>query len=100
MMPRVVSVRAMRPLLVALLLLAPSVAWAAVCGKVGTTYTMGTGACAGETDPAVNGTNLQDTINAASMGDTLVLTPGGGIEYRGNFTLPDKGAWWLFFRRR
>ena len=74
MMSRVLSVRAMRPLLVALLLLAPSVAWAAVCGKVGTTYTMGTGACAGETDPAVNGTNLQDYGNGE-------LSGGGTISY-------------------
>jgi len=51
-------------------------AQAAICGKAGTVYTMGTGSCVGETDTLVNGDNFQDTLTAASCGDTIVLTAG------------------------
>ena len=47
----------------------------------GTQYTVGAG---------MDYTNLQTAINAAALGDVLILT--AGETFSGNFTLPDKGA--------
>lgn len=63
-------------LFVSLLLFMPVAAWPAVCGKAGTIYTMGTGACTGETDTLVNGDNFIDTFTDAACGDTIILTAG------------------------
>ncbi len=38
-------------------------------------------------NPTTNGTHLQTVINAAVAGDTIVCA--AGVEYRGNFTLPN-----------
>src|SRR5215472_18477488 len=48
---------------------------ASVCLKSGSVYT-----CTDTGDPVTNGANLQNTVNAASCGDTIVLP--AGVEHR------------------
>ena len=41
-------------------------------------------------NPVTNGNNFQTKLNDCALGDTIILI--AGVEYRGNFILPDKGA--------
>jgi hypothetical protein len=59
-----------------------------------TTYVPGTG----QTRNVAAGGDLQGTINAAQLGDTIVLA--AGATFSGNFTLPNKttGSGWITIR--